>query len=89
MVNKLDKLKDVASDPTSPAAPALRLKRNMQRTMGLARMIRAIAEERLPRFLHNPGAQQLAGDLANVDVRDLAIVAVHIKGSRGHLLVSG
>src|SRR5512142_905550 len=61
----------------------------MKRTMGLAEMVRAIAEENLPRFLGDAAPQQVAGNLADIDVSDLAVIGVDVHWRGNHGRTSG
>ena len=61
----------------------------MKRAVRLAPVVRAIAEQGLPRFLRDAAAEQFAGDLADVHIGHLPVVSVDIYRRRSHCRVSG
>ena len=56
----------------------------MQRAVRLAPVVRAIAEQGLPRFLRDAAAEEFAGDLADVHIGHLPVVGVDIYGGAVH-----
>ena len=78
VLDELDQLQHIAAHTAGVAEPALLVEPDVQRPVRLAPMVRAIAEQRLPRFLRDAAAEQFAGDLADVHVGDLPVVCVDI-----------
>jgi hypothetical protein len=56
-VNKLDQLQDVSTSATAEAVPALLVEHDIQRSFGLALVIRAVAEQGSLRGLRDPPIQ--------------------------------
>ena len=89
VADELDQLQDVAADPAGVAIPALLVEPDVERSVRLAAVVRAIAEQSLPGFLGDAARQQLAGNLANIDIGDLAIIGVYIHHRGDHRRTSG
>jgi hypothetical protein len=77
-------LQDVATNATRMAVPALFVEPDVKRPVRLAAMVRAIAEDRLPRLLCDAATQHFAGDLADIHIGNLPVVRVDIYRRRGH-----
>ena len=89
VADELDQLQDVAADAAGVAIPALLVEPDVERSVRLAAVVRAIAEQSLPGFLGDAARQQLAGNLANIDIGDLAIIGVDIHYRGDHRRTSG
>ena len=87
--DELDQLQYIAADAAGVAEPALLVEPDVKRAVRLAPVVRAIAEQGLPRFLRDAAAEEFAGDLADVDIGDLPVVSVDIYRRRSHCRVSG
>ena len=81
-LDEFHQLQHVAADAAPEAVPALLVEPDVKRPVGLALVIWAIALERVPRLPGDPAGQQLAGDLGDVHIGDLAVVGVDVDGSR-------
>ena len=57
MLDELDQLEHITTYSAPETVPALLVDHDVQRTVRLARMVRAIAEQRLLRLLHNATAE--------------------------------
>ena len=57
---------------------------DLKRAVRLAAVVRAIAVQGLARLPGDSAGQQLTGDLADIDVGDLAVIGVDIYCRGGH-----
>ena len=68
---ELDQLQDVAAGGAAEAVPLLAVEAHVEGLLGLALVVRAVAEQGVAGFLRDPAAEQLAGDPADVGVREI------------------
>jgi hypothetical protein len=66
-VDKLYQLQDVSTRATTEAIPALLVEHDVQRSLRLALVIRAIAEQGSLRGLSDPPIQELASYRTDID----------------------
>jgi hypothetical protein len=82
--NELHELQHVAAGAATVAVPALLIEPNVKRAMRLAAVVWAIAVQGLRGLLCDAFAEEFAGDLANLQIRHLPVVRVHVYRRRAH-----
>jgi hypothetical protein len=78
--HKLDQLQDVSANATTEAVPTLLVEHDVQRSLGLALVIGAVAEQISLRGLSDPPIQDLASDHTDVDRGDPPVVVTDVCG---------
>ena len=89
VLDELDQLQNITADGTAEAVPLLAVQADVQRLLGLALVVRAVAEQGVARFLRDPSSEQLPGDGTDVGVGDLAVIGVYVNSGTHKRISSG